>query len=404
MATIDILPFSFNGVKPPLNLLFDLFSPLDTSDQNLMYPIDLASNPNYGHAIQFTAHRPVYGVTESINNFLSGSGSIKDIMNPAGAKLKADKKILSTISLYMPDSLNVDFNNQWTDSSLLDSLGPGKFLAGAIADYGAANKGSEQDRRNFTNIYGKGLAVGAATAASGKFTLGQDFGGLTGNVLKTIPNPQLQLLYKGVGLRSFQFEFLFTPTSSKEAKMVEKILNAFEYYSAPSLKGQSEQFLEPPEVFNIRFAFTGGSGLSNAVSSFFKNIGTNILTSQISGAIFGSNQIDADANKAKVFEIYHPCALKDISIDYAPNGWAAYSDGYPVQSRLTLTFQETDIVTKREIRPGSGTNVTQNVLNFANNNMDPDVANMVGGLPIGKTLSDLGGQTYKDLVNLPGSP
>lgn len=352
MATIDILPLNINGVKPPLNLLFDLFSKKDSSDQNLMYPIDLSSNPNYGHAIQFTVHESVYGITEEFNRMRSGGGILGQTFSPMNFKLKSQKEILSTISLYMPDTLNVDFNNIYADSSLEETIGPAKFLGGAIADFSSANKGSNADRSNFTNLYGKGLAVGAASMASGKFSLGEQFGSLVGNVLKTVPNPQLQLLFKGVGLRTFQFEFTFTPTSSKEAQMVEKIINAFQFYSSPALLGQSQQFLQPPQVFDINFAFTGGSGISGAVSSFFKNIGTNILTSQVGGALFGSSQIDAKSSQAKIFKIYHPCVLKDISIDYAPNGWAAYADGQPVQSRMTLTFQETDIVTKENIRPG----------------------------------------------------
>lgn len=355
MATIDILPLNINGVKPPLNLLFDLFSKKDASDQNLMYPIDLSSNPNYAHAIQFTVHESTYGIVDEFNKIAGGGGLTTQLLNPMIGKLKAQKDILSTISMYMPDSLNVDYNLSYTESSLQEIFGAGKFLGGAVADFAAANRGSWADKSNFTNLYGKGLAVAASTAVSGKFGPlgpGNDFGTFVGNATKTVLNPQVQLLFKGVGLRTFQFEFTFTPTSSKEAQMVERIINAFQFYSAPALLGKSEQFLQPPQVFDINFAFTGGSGVANAVSSFFKNIGTNILTSQVSGAIFGSSQIDAKSNPAKIYKIYHPCVLKDISIDYAPNGWAAYADGQPVQSRMTLTFQETDIVTKKDIRPG----------------------------------------------------
>jgi hypothetical protein len=354
MATIDILPLSVNGVQPPLNLLYNLFSSSSISDQNLMYPVDLASNPNYGHAIQFTVHEATYNIANEFNRIMSGGGVLGSTFNPSNFKLSQQKNILSTISLYMPDTLNVDFNNIYADSSLEETLGPGKYLAGAISDFASSLKGSQADKANFTNLYGPGLGVGLSYLAS------PNLGNLIGNVTKTQPNPQLQLLFKGVGLRTFQFTFIFTPTSSQEAKMVDNIMNAFQYYSAPSLLGQSQQFLKPPQVFDINFAFTSGSGLTGAVTNFFKNIGTNILSSQVSGSLFGSNQIDPTSNPAKVFKVYHPCVLKDISIDYAPNGWAAYDDGYPVQSTMTLTFQETDIVTKEDIRPVTNTSQTNN--------------------------------------------
>ena len=373
MATIDILPLNINGVKPPLNLLFDLFSG-GITDQNLMYPIDLASNPNYGHAIQFTVHEYKYGLTTAVSNLTSGSGSLGQALNPSSSfKLTSQKDILSTISLYMPDTLNVEFNNIYADSSLEEALGPGKYLAGAIADWASANRGSQQDRSNYLNLYARGLAAGLGNIAN------KDLGGTIGMALKTIPNPQLQLLFKGVGLRTFQFSFIFTPTSSKEATMVESIINAFQYYSAPALLGKSQQFLEPPQVFDIKFSFLGGSGLTGAITDFFGNIGTNILTSQVTGALFGSNQIDPSANPAKIFQVYHPCVLKDINLDYAPNGWAAYADGHPVQTTMTLTFQETDIVTKENIRPGSTSSSTnQSISNAVNQSMNDFTA---GNLP-----------------------
>ena len=53
MASIDIFPLAINGVQPPLNLLTNVLTP-SSSTPNLFYPIDLASNPTYCHAIQFT--------------------------------------------------------------------------------------------------------------------------------------------------------------------------------------------------------------------------------------------------------------------------------------------------------------------------------------------------------------
>ena len=44
--------------------------------------------------------------------------------------------------------------------------------------------------------------------------------------------------------------------------------------------------------------------------------------------------------------------LLKYDIDYAPFGWATYTDGMPVQTRLSLQFQETQIVTKQDIEKG----------------------------------------------------
>lgn len=347
MASITVLPLSVGGVKPPLNLLANLFDK-PPGGSNLTYPVDLTSNPNYGHAVILSVYDYDYGASQSISNFFSGGSSFKDVLNSGtltGQGLKPQRKgaAKANFSLYMPDTLTTSFNNEYNQVSLTDTLGWPGFIASAIADQKIVDKGSQTDAGNYTQIYAKGFAAKA---------LPGDLGTLAGNVTKQIINPQLQMLYKGINLREFQFEFRFTPTSKQEAQVVDTIIQKLTYYSVPELVGgKSNQFLKPPQLFSIKFAFTGGSGLAGALSNFFKNIGTNILTSQVTGALFGSNQVSSK-NPAKIFKVYHDCILKNIQVDYAPNGWSSYNDGYPVETRVVLTFAETDIVTKSDVGTG----------------------------------------------------
>jgi hypothetical protein len=48
-------------------------------------------------------------------------------------------------------------------------------------------------------------------------------------------NPQLQMVYRGTGLRTFQLSFTFTPKSEHEAQEVNNIINQFRFYASPSL-------------------------------------------------------------------------------------------------------------------------------------------------------------------------
>lgn len=73
------------------------------------------------------------------------------------------------------------------------------------------------------------------------------------------------------------------------------------------------------------------------------NIGLGFLTTQNP-----TDTITKGAD-AKIMTI-NDCVLENVMIDYAPNGWAAYNDGYPIQTRLTLSFKETKIVTKEDIK------------------------------------------------------
>ena len=51
----------------------------------------------------------------------------------------------------------------------------------------------------------------------------------------TVVNPNLELLFSGPRLRTFQFNFTLTPRSEEEATMVRKIIKFFKRTSAPSL-------------------------------------------------------------------------------------------------------------------------------------------------------------------------
>ena len=45
MASIDIFPLAFDGFRAPLNLIDNALT--QVNPEYLLYPIDLASNPNY---------------------------------------------------------------------------------------------------------------------------------------------------------------------------------------------------------------------------------------------------------------------------------------------------------------------------------------------------------------------
>ena len=263
MASIEVFPLSVNGIAPPLNLLTKTFTNT-LNPSNLFYPLDLAANPNYGHAVQLTVFDTKYNVNNIVGGAINGSESINlntisQVFNPSNLKLSIVNQTKATISLYMPDSLQMQYSHDWTQVSLTEMFGRGASFAGAaLADWMKVKEaGSAGDKTAFANLYGKGMATEVAGGL-----LGGDAGSLIGNILGTVPNPQLQMLYKGTELREFQFQFKFTPASKKEAIEVEKIIETLQYYSAPQLLGTAaHQYLAPPQLFKINFLFVGGTGI-----------------------------------------------------------------------------------------------------------------------------------------------
>jgi hypothetical protein len=43
------------------------------------------------------------------------------------------------------------------------------------------------------------------------------------------------------------------------------------------------------------------------------------------------------------------CVLTSVIVNYAPNGWVAFEGGAPVQTTMTLQFQEIEIIDKTRI-------------------------------------------------------
>jgi hypothetical protein len=118
----------------------------------------------------------------------------------------------------------------------------------------------------------------------------------------TIFNPNMELLFNGVTLRTFRFSFKMTPRDNDESANIRKIIYVFKKNMAPK-GGQGQLFLETPNVFNL--SYKKGS------------------------------------NDHPFLHKFKPCFLKDMSVNYTgENTYATYSDGTPISMTMDLTFQE----------------------------------------------------------------
>lgn len=441
MASIDIFPLTIGGVQPPLNLLSNIFS-TQQAQKNFSYPLDLASNPSFAHAIQFTVFDYQYeglnqatdGFTQALYQLKSSAGDL--LKNTTGSTLlqsldsvvglgssalpflqaqnyKVTRKGApkATISLYMPDTVNTTYDSNYQSVSLTDTLGLSGYIAQALGDKNLRNMDWNNLPANFFGSErGKQMAAVLAGTAGEKL-LGMNGADLTGVLQKVfgqIPNPQMQLIYKGINMREFQFEFIFTPISAQEAATVQNIIKKFVYYSVPELSmATGGQYLIPPQIFGIQFAYTGGNTVLNAVSNVFRNTMTNVLGSQLSNAFNPSNpSAISNAVNTKLFTI-KDCVLTNVNVDYAPNGWAAYSDGSPVQTRLTLQFKEMDIITKGDVDPNqyaidSGNRNTLNEMQNQVNQISDQIQSIqTNGYNISQSVPGYGIDALSSITNNP---
>ena len=130
-------------------------------------------------------------------------------------------------------------------------------------------------------------------------------------------NPRMELAFQSVPFRSFNFEFDFAPKNQKEVDSVNKIMQLFKFHMAPDVS--NEKYMITPSEFQIMYYYR------DKVNTYLPKISR--------------------------------CVLQDMSVDYAPEGvfHTFKSDVHgamPVISKLSLTFSETEIMTKQTISEG----------------------------------------------------
>ena len=152
---------------------------------------------------------------------------------------------------------------------------------------GIKSAGSDIEERDIINYFA-GKAVGANI-----------FTRTTGQVI----NPNLELLFSGPNLRTFNYNYKFTPRDDDEAREIKQIIKFFKKNMAPR-KSSRGLFLETPNVFKLKYIYANGSQ-------------------------------HPFLNKIKI------CALTGFSIDYTPDGsYMTYQDGSMTSYSVNMQFNE----------------------------------------------------------------
>lgn len=312
----------------------------------------LNSVGQYVNQVKTTATNVLNDITSNVNDLfgnLTGNSqatqnliqnSIKQVTG-ASFNLFRNTQTSDVIALYMPKTLMFAHNQHYEHLRLGDEA-LGAFMAAGKSALDAYRTGnSELDKRNaavasltksavLTGATNAGAIYDAATGMIpevGKYLTGA--GAANAQTLRlvaaaatgVVANPLLEMMYYSPDFRSFTFEFMFYPRSSKEALMVQNIINKFYYHQAPELVKESQGFLIPPSQFDIKMYCNGQEN---------PNIPT-IAT----------------------------CVLENIMVDYSPLGFSTYEvpampspslggTGMPVAIRLMLQFRETTYLTKED--------------------------------------------------------
>lgn len=171
----------------------------------------------------------------------------------------------------------------------LASLDPAAAGAAAVSVLkGAVTGGLNDITETDIKAYFAGQAVGANifTRATGK-----------------VINPNLELLFRGPQLRTFNYNYTFTPRDPEEAKDIRAIIKHFKKNMAVQ-RSNSGLFLETPNIFQLKYIYSGG----------------------------GQHPF---LNKIK------KCALTNFNVEYTPDGsYMTYRDGSMTSYSVSMQFSE----------------------------------------------------------------
>jgi hypothetical protein len=303
-----VLASLFGGNKIP-----DPFNGLDP----MQFPNDLIT---MGHWVEFTAYET------------KGIGT--DLLQQSGFGNKING---GTIRLPMPANLSTDYNPEYTSADMGKAAAGEVLAAGDRAIYG-------------NNDVAAGAALGGALlgAATGGAGAGVDniiagvkagpFGAALGGALGAgdgagaaalkiatglAQNPHKVVLFTGVNFREHQFSWKLSPRNRNESNAIKIITDMFAYYAHPEFVAGALYF-KYPEFFKIKFR-----------------------------------------HPEYLFEI-QPSVLKDIRVNYHGQGYAAYIRNFdgsgppaPAEVEISLTFQETEIITKQTLYKQLSVNLPQ---------------------------------------------
>ncbi len=237
----------------------------------------------------------------------------------AGVAIKRPptRRLKTAITMYMPAQIQTSYGADYTDTPM------GAGVQAGLQIYDALNRG-EIDMEGAVQIAEDTLKE---ALTRGILSLGSMIplgGGLeeaesirAGRIITN----RLELAFKGIGKREFQYTFKMMPRSKAEADEIRKIIFAFKYNMLPEYTDGNRQGrrLTVPNTFDISYMYQGQE------NQFLHKIST--------------------------------CVLENMDVTYGGDRYKTYEnipgDGSPpTETSITLKFREMEIITRDRIAEG----------------------------------------------------
>ncbi len=215
---------------------------------------------------------------------------------------------ITTVSLPMQPNLSESHSVGWggdsldpikamlakTSLGLIDNITDVKSIMNTIGDLGndISSLATDPATKAFIAAYFAGQAVGS---------------NITGRTTGQVINPNMELLFSGPSLRTFNFQFRLTPRDDTEAKVIRQIIKSFKSNMAVQ-RSTSNLFLMAPNIFKLKY---------------------------ISGDGSTATEQHPFLNKFK------PCAMTGFNVNYTPDGsYMTFENKSLTSYDISMSFSE----------------------------------------------------------------
>jgi len=259
--------------------------------------------------------RDPYGAIAGIDNLKdikpAKKASVKN--NSLSIKRKATVRMPVSICMYMPPSVDVKYGADYQDTEIGTGSKMGVEAIQSILAGTASLDSAKEALKNQTGAIGDGIVKGGTSAidlipgfagSNAVFEMQRGF----------IKAPRMELAFKGIPKRDFSYEFKMMPKSAAEAEMAKNIIKTFKMYMLPEIKSAASMQLTTPATFDIQYMHLGEENMN------LNKIGT--------------------------------CVLTNMDVKYGGDKYKTHADAVPVESSMTLSFKELDLVTREKAEQG----------------------------------------------------
>ena len=231
---------------------------------------------------------------------------------------KPTKRLTSAIAMFMPASVTTTYTANYTDTEI--GGGTEDILNAFNQTTQGDLEGAVRSAFNTSDAIKEGLTKMGLAAVSalpiGLAGLREGAEAKAGSVI----SDRLELAFKGINKRQFQYTFKMIPRSREEAEEIRKIIFTFKQNMLPEFVGgnRAGRKLRVPNTFDIRYMYAGNA------NEFLHHISTCVLESM---------NVTYGGDRYKTFE--------------------AQGDGAPpVETSITLNFKEMELITRERVFEG----------------------------------------------------